>query len=126
MVENQEIFPKTYSEVAANILKLEGSIQGKCICIAICPTKKENLISDGLENQLLILESSIVEKRYNYDVKQYEIMNLQLTINEYKFTSQLNVSTIYLNEVDIILGSPWMETLGSIILNINKFFNVFI
>ena len=42
--ENQEIFPKIYSKVATNILKLEGSIQGKGICIAIYPTKKENLI----------------------------------------------------------------------------------
>ena len=73
-----------------------------------------------MENQLLIQKSSIVEKRYNYDAKQYEITNLQLTINEYKFTSQFNVSTIYLNEVDIILGSPWMETLGSVILNMKK------
>ena len=38
--ENQERFPKTYSEVAINILKLEGSIQGKGIHISICPTKK--------------------------------------------------------------------------------------
>ena len=52
--ENQERFPKTYSEVAVNILKLEGYIQGKAIRIAICPTKKENLISDGLKNQILI------------------------------------------------------------------------
>ena len=64
--ENQERFPKTYSEVAVNILKLEGSIQEKGICIAICPTKKENLISDGLENQLLILESSVIRKSYTY------------------------------------------------------------
>ena len=48
--ENQERFPKTCSKVVVNILKLEGSIQGKGICIAICPTKKENLISDSLEN----------------------------------------------------------------------------
>ena len=52
--ENQERFPKTYSKVVVNILKLEGSIQGKVIRIVICPSKKENLISDGLKNQLLI------------------------------------------------------------------------
>ena len=120
--ENQEKFSKSYLEVGINILKLERPIQGKGICIAICPTKKENLISDGLENELLIPESSIVEKRYCYDAKQYEIMNLQLTINEYKFPSQFNVSTIYLNKVDIILGSPWMETLGLAILNMKNFF----
>ena len=106
MVENQEIFPKTYSEVVINILKLEGSIQGKGIYIAICPTKKENLITDDLTDQLLNPESSIVENRYNYNAKQYEITSLQLTKNENKLTSQFNVSTIFLNEVDIILGSP--------------------
>ena len=41
------------------------------------------------------------------------------------FTSQLNVATIYLNEVDIILGSPWMETLGTFILNTKKKFLTF-
>ena len=110
--ENPERFPKTYSKVAVNILKIEGYIQGKVIHIAICPTKKENLISDGLKKQLLIPQSSIVEKRYKYDAKQYEVTNLQLRINKYKFICQFNVLNIYLNEVDIILGSPWMETLG--------------
>ena len=118
--ENQERFPKTYSKVAVNILKLEGSIQGKVIHIAICPTKKENLISDGLKKQLLIPQSSIVEKIYKYDAKQYEVTNLQLRINKYKFTCQFNVLNIYLNEVDIILSSPLMETLGSVILNMRK------
>ena len=33
--------------------------------------------------------------------------------------------TIYLNEVDIILGSSWMETLGTFILNMKKKFLTF-
>ena len=60
------------------------------------------------------------EKRYKYDAKQYEVTNLQLRINKYKFTCQFNVLNIYLNEFDIILVSPSMETLGSVILNMWK------
>ena len=102
--EVQERIPKTYSKVVNDLLKLEGTIQGKNISIAMCPTIRENYINNSLKNQLLVPESSILEK-WSGD-KQSEITDLQLTIDEYKFTSQLNVATIYLNEVDIILGSP--------------------
>ena len=50
----QEIFPKTYSKVVNDLLKLDGTIQGKRINIAICPTIRENYISNSFENQLLV------------------------------------------------------------------------
>ena len=123
--EVQERFLKTYSKVVNALLEMKSTIQGKGISIVICPTIKENYISNSSKNQLLIPESSVIEKRYTYGDKQYEIIDLQLTIDEYKFTSQLNVVTIYLNEVDIILGSPWMETQGTFILNTKKKFLTF-
>ena len=52
--EVQERFPKTYSKVVNDLLKLEGAIQGKSISIAICPTIRENYISNNLTNQLLV------------------------------------------------------------------------
>ena len=94
--EVQERLPKTYSKVVNDILKLVGTIQGKSISIAICPTIRENYISNNLENQLLILESSVIRKRYTYGDKNYKIIDLQQTIDEYKFTSQLNVANIYI------------------------------
>jgi hypothetical protein len=55
-------------------------------------------------------------------MKQYETTYLQLNIGDYTFVSQFTVVSLWSNEVDILLGSPWMETLGSFILNTkNKF-----
>ena len=47
-------FQKTDSNVAIDILKLEGIIQSKPISIAIFPTNEENHINVILANQLLI------------------------------------------------------------------------
>ena len=60
----QERFPKSYSKVVNYLLKLEGTIQGKSIIIAICPTIEKNHISNNLANQLLVSDSNLIEKRY--------------------------------------------------------------
>jgi hypothetical protein len=73
-------------------------------------------------NQLLIPESSIFVKKDTSGKEQFEIQDLQLSIDDYKFVSQFNVVNIYFNNIDIILGSNWMETLGTFILNIKKKF----
>jgi hypothetical protein len=72
-----------------------------------------------LANQLLIPEPSIIKKTITFCKKQYEIRDLQLTIDDYMFISQFNVANNYKKYV--ILGSTWMETLGTFILNMNKF-----
>jgi hypothetical protein len=48
-----------------------------------------------------------------------------LTLEDYKLVSNFEVTTIYEKEVDIILGSTWLETLGSLILNLEKKFLMF-
>jgi hypothetical protein len=73
-------------------------------------------------NQILIPEPSIIEKKNTFGNEQYEIKDLQLTIDDYKFISQFNVTTMYREGVNIILGSPWIETLGTFILNMKKKF----
>jgi hypothetical protein len=68
---------------------------------------------------LLIPESSIFVKKDTSGQEQFEIQDLQLLIDDYKVVSQFNVANfISFNNVDIILGSNWMETLGTFILNV--------
>ena len=43
-----------------------------------------------------------------------------MTLEDYKLVSNFEVTTIYEKEVDIILDSTWLETLGSLILNLEK------
>jgi hypothetical protein len=56
---------------------------------------------------------------------QYEIKELQVTIDDYEYISQFNVTTMYREEIDIILGLPWFKKLGTFILNMEKKFLMF-
>ena len=73
----------------------------------------------------MIPESNIIEKLDSLGNKIYDITNLQLNIEEYTFISQLLVQTLWSNQGDIILGSTWMETVGSVILNTKNFLLTF-
>jgi hypothetical protein len=75
-------------------------------------------------NQLLILEPSIIKRKTLLE-KKYEIKDLQVTIDGYKFISKFNVTPMFDKDIDIILGSTWLETLGTFILNMKKKFLTF-
>jgi hypothetical protein len=72
-----------------------------------------------LANQLIIPKTSIIETKDLFGNK-YDIKDLPLTLEDYKLVSNFKVTTIYEKEFDIILGSTWLETLGSLILNFEK------
>ena len=55
----------------------------------------------------------------------FQIKELQLTIDEYQYISQFYVTTMYKEEVDIIIGLPWFKSLGTFILNMEKKFMTF-
>ena len=67
---------------------------------------KENYINIDLANQLLSRESNIIEKEDIFRKKQYEIKDLQVTIDDYEYISHIKVATMYKKEFDIILGLP--------------------
>jgi hypothetical protein len=73
-----------------------------------------------LANQLLIPETNIIRKE-DYSL----IKELQVTIDEYEHISQFYVTTMYQEEVDIIIGLPWFKSLGTFILNMEKKFVTF-
>jgi hypothetical protein len=106
------------------LLIFRGNIQEKEISIHICPDKKKNHISIDLANQLIIPKTSVIETKDLFGNK-YDIKDLSLTLEDYKLVSNFEVTTIYEKEVDIILGSTWLETLGSLILNFEKKFLMF-
>ena len=73
-----------------------------------------------MANQLLILEMSINEKIKFNNEKQYEPNNLLFRTNDHIFMSQFNVTSMFEKVKDIILGSTWIETPSTFILNIKK------
>lgn len=113
-------FPKTKYNYVSVLFRNKGSIAEKDVTIAISPTKDKNYINPKIENQLVI-PKNIIKKLDCYNNKKYELTNLQLNIRDYTFISQFSVQNLWSDQGDIILGSLWMATLGSFILNTKKF-----
>ena len=59
------------------------------------------------------------------DKKRTEISGLQLSAGDYMVTSKFIVSSLWRFDGDIILGLPWIKTLGTFILNVEKKFLTF-
>ena len=109
------------------LFNIKGTLAGKDVIISISPTENANYITPKIANQLVIPESNITEK-LELDLfrnKIYDIANLQLNIEDYTFVLQFSVQILWNNQGDIILGSPWMETVGFVILNTMKKFLTF-
>jgi hypothetical protein len=99
---------------------LKGNIQGTEVNIVISLDYNANYMNIDLANQLLIPEPNIIGKEDYFQIKE-----LQVTINEYEYISQFYVTTMYQEEVDIIIGLPWFKSLGTFILNMEKKFVTF-
>jgi hypothetical protein len=98
---------------------------GNNINVVICPNARKKHINVDLANQLMLLESNIIENDMCLSDEKYEIKNLQLSIGGYKFIVQFNVVSMYQDNVDIILGSTWVDTLGTFIFNTRRKFLTF-
>jgi hypothetical protein len=121
--EEKGRFTKTSkSYVSHVILRIKGTLGGKDLTISIAPTERNNYVSAEFANQLLIPESNIIEKLDFWDNKQYDISDLQPSIGDYSFVSQFTSKSLLSEDDDIILGSSWMETLGTFFLNTKKKF----
>ena len=127
METSNERFLETFGKYVATLFQIKGSLAGRDIIISICPIERSNYVSPKCANQLVIPESNIVET--NICGEQYDISNLHLNIGDYTFTSKFTVKTLRFFDSDIdsdiVLGLPWMETLGSFILNTKKKFLTF-
>jgi hypothetical protein len=107
------------------LFRIKVTLVGKDIIISIAPTHDNNYVSIDCVNQLVIPESNIIETIDSMGEKQYDIRNLQLSIGDYTFVSQFIIKYLFCDDSDIVLGSSWMEALGSFILNMKKKFLTF-
>jgi hypothetical protein len=123
VVKNKEYSLILIKKYVDPLLEVNGFIQGKNNNVAICSNARKNHINVDLANQLMVLESNIIENDMCLSDERYEIKNLQLSSGDYKFIGQFNVVSMYQDVVDIILGSTWVDTLGTFIFNTRiKFF----
>ena len=123
--KKQGRFPSTLKTYASMLFQIKGTIRGKDITISIAPVKRNNYISVDLANEISILESNIGERLDLWNTKQYEISNLKFNIGDYTGFSQFIVKSFWSSDDDLILGLPWIETLGTFILNVEKKFMTF-
>jgi hypothetical protein len=120
--EEKGRFPKTSRKYVSVLLRIKGTLAGKDVTISIDPSEHDNYVSTECANQLLIPKSNIIEEIDLWNEKKYSISKLQLNMGEYIFVSQFVVKSMWKDDGDIILGSSWMEALGTFILNMkNKF-----
>ena len=124
-VEKKEKFYITSKRNVSILFKIRGTFAGKDIAISTAPAKNNNYISTEFSNHLMILESNIDERLDFWDRKQFEISGLQLNVEQYMVASKFIVSSLWSLDGDIILGLPWIKTLGTFILNAEKKFLTF-
>jgi len=103
------------------LLRIKGTLSGKDVTISIDPTEHNNYVSTKCANQYVIPKSNITEEIYSWNEKEHDISSLQLNIEDFTFVLQFTIRSLLCNDSDIILASPWMETLGSFILNMKTF-----
>ena len=123
--EKQGRFPSTLKTYVSMLLQIKGTIRGKDITISIAPVECNNYISDEFANEIAIMESNIGERLDFWNNKEYAISDLQWNIGDYTGISQFIVRSLLSRDGDLILGSPWIETLGTFILNAEKKFMTF-
>ena len=95
------------------MLKVYGIFDESLIAIAICPSNKGDFINIDVTNQVQVQES--MKNESNED--QIEV---PLQIDDYHFAAQFTVATIDDHLIDIMLGYNWLETLGTLFVNVKK------
>ena len=121
-VEKKEKIPITLKVNVAIVFRIKRTLAQKDITIYIAPAESNKYIVTEFANHLVIHESNIGKELHFCDMKQIEISGLQLNVGDYMVTSKFNVSSLWSFDRDIILGLPWIKTLGTFILNAeNKF-----
>ena len=123
--KKQGRFPSTLKTFVSVLFQIKGSIRGKDITISIAPSEWNNYISDEFANELVIPESNIGERLDFWNNKEYAITYLQWNIGDYTGVSHFIVISLWSCDDDLILGLPWLETLGTFILNVEKKFLIF-
>ena len=106
-------FPKTSTNYASLLLRVKRTL-------GIAPSIHNSYISMEFANRLAISNSNIIERLGLWNEKQYEKKYWQLNTGDYTFVLQFIVRSLFCDDNDIILDSPWMEALRSFILNRKK------
>ena len=94
-------------------------IQKEKIIVSINPNGKHNFINVKLAKKLQVpakhIENTQVDDK---DVQIYK--DLKLSMDKYVFHGDFYASDM--DNIDVVLGYPWMESVGTININVQKKF----
>ena len=100
------------------LLQVHGCIQKEKVIVSINPSCKHNFINVNLTKILQLLEKHIQGTQVDGEnVKVFK--DLKVTMDKYVLYSSF--CAIDMDEVDVFLGYPWMDSLiGTININVQK------
>ena len=102
-----------------SILQVHGSIQKENIIVSIIPSCKHNCINVNLAKKLQVPAKHIENTQVdNEDVQIYK--DLKISMDKYVLHSDFYASDM--DVVDVVLGHPWMESIGTVNFNVQKKF----
>jgi len=97
-----------------SLLQVHGLIQKEKIIVSINPSYKHNFINVNLAKKLQVPAKHIENTQVDdEDVQVYK--DLKLSMDKYVFHGDFY--TLDMDNMDVVLGYPWMESMG--IININ-------
>ena len=104
---------------SVSLLQVDGLIQKEKIIVSINPSCKHNFINVNLAKKLQVLAKQIENTQVDdEDVQIYK--DLKLSMDMYVFHDDFYASDM--DNVDVVLGYPWMESAGTININVQKKF----
>jgi len=105
-----------------SILQVHGCIHKENVIIYINPSCQQNLINVHLVNRLQVPTKNIHSTQV-VDKHVQIFKDLKITMDKYVLHS--NFHAIDMDDVDIVLGYPWMDSVGTVNINVqNKFLNI--
>jgi hypothetical protein len=101
------------------ILQVHGYIQHEKVIVSINPSGKHNFLNVNLNKSLQVPTQNIQNTQVEGENVQF-FKDLKITMDKYVLHS--NFSAIDMDDVDIVLGYIWMDSLGTININVRKNF----
>ena len=121
-LENWSHSKKKYIEIhkvlfaCGNILlQVHRCIRKENIIFSSKPSCKNNFINVNLTKRLQVLENNIQGKKVD-DENVQVFKDLKVTMDKYVLHS--NFYIIDMDDVDVVLGYPWMDSIGTININV--------
>jgi hypothetical protein len=101
------------------ILQIHGCIHKEKVIISVIPSYMHNFINVQLVNTMQVLLKDIQSTQVEGENVQI-FKDLKFSIDKYVLHSDFYVMNM--DKVDIVLGYPWIESVGTININVQKKF----